>query len=405
MKKNYIESDVLIIGAGFIGQIMALMLASSKIKVTLVDKNKFRRYDTRTTAISQGSARILDSIDVWSSLKEYSEGINKILVSDQQDTDYLTFDSSKLNEGMLGYIIENKIFRRIINQKIIQNSYIKTYEEHEILKIINSGKKKHNKIFAESKYIKFLAELIIAADGRNSATRRLVNLKYYEHKYKQNAYVFNITHKNKHNGIALERFFPNGPLAILPMRKNTRSDPNRSSVVWTVDNNLGDFTKIDQGEFLREFSYRYNEFFGRLLHLSKPSVYPLNLIYAYEIISEKIVLVGDAAQGIHPIAGQGFNLGLRDCKMLNDLVLDAKLTGQPINSDFLLNKYQTQRTLDRRLFIEATDKLNKLFSNNFNTIKFVRKFGLRLINKSDIAKKYLMLNAMGLRNLSAPFLT
>ena len=116
-------------------------------------------------------------------------------------------------------------------------------------------------------------------------------------------------------------------------------------------------------------------------------------------------MVGDAAQGIHPIAGQGFNLGLRDCKILKDLVLDAKLTGQPINSDFLLNKYQTQRTLDRRLFIEATDKLNKLFSNNFNTIKFVRKFGLRLINKSDIAKKYLMLNAMGLRNLSAPFLT
>ena len=141
MKKNYIESDVLIIGAGFIGQIMALMLASSKIKVTLVDKNKFRRYDTRTTAISQGSARILDSIGVWSSLKEHSEGINKIFVSDQQDTDYLTFDSSKLNEGMLGFIIENEIFRRIINQKIIQNSYIKTFEDHEILKIINSGKK------------------------------------------------------------------------------------------------------------------------------------------------------------------------------------------------------------------------------------------------------------------------
>ena len=139
--------------------------------------------------------------------------------------------------------------------------------------------------------------------------------------------------------------------------------------------------------------------------MSKPSVYPLNLIYAYEIISEKIVLVGDAAQGIHPIAGQGFNLGLRDCKILKDLVLDAKLTGQPISSSLLLNKYQTQRTLDRRLFIEATDKLNKIFSNNFNTIKFVRKFGLRLINKSDIAKKYLMLNAMGLRNLSAPFLT
>ncbi len=405
MKKNYIESEVLIIGAGFIGQIMALMLASSKIKVTLVDKNRFIRYDTRTTAISQGSARILESIDVWSSLEKHCEGINKIFVSDQQDTDYLTFDSSKLNEGMLGYIIENEIFRKIITQKVIQNSYIKTFEKHEILKICNSGQKKHNKTFSESKNIKFVAELIIAADGRNSETRRLVNLKYFENKYKQNAYVFNIAHKNKHSGIALEKFFPSGPLAILPMRKRIKSDPNRSSVVWTIDDNLGDFTKIDQEEFLREFSYRYNDFFGKLIHVSKPSKYPLNLIYAYEIISEKLVLVGDAAQGIHPIAGQGFNLGLRDCKMLKELILNAKLTGQPINSNFLLNRYQTLRTLDRTLFIEATDKLNKIFSNNLNSIKFLRKFGLRLINKSDIAKKYLMLNAMGLRSLNGPFLT
>ena len=405
MKKNYIKSEVLIIGAGFIGQVMALMLASSKIKVTLVDKNKFRRNDARTTAISQGSARILDSIGIWSSLKKYCEGINKIFVSDQLDSDYLKFDSSKLNEGMLVYIIENEIFRKIITQKIAQNSYIKTFEEHEILKIINSDEKKHNKIYAESKYVKFVSELVIAADGRNSATRRLVNIKYYENKYKQNAYVFNISHKNKHNGIALERFFPNGPLAILPMSKRLKSDPNRSSVVWTVDDKLGDFTKIDQGEFFKEFSYRYNDFFGRLIHLSKPSVYPLNLIYSYDTISEKIVLVGDAAQGIHPIAGQGFNLGLRDCKILKDLVLEAKLTGQPINSNFILNRYQTLRIFDRRLFIEATDKLNKLFSNNLNSIKFVRKLGLRLINRSDIAKKYLMLNAMGLKNLSAPFLT
>lgn len=405
MKKNYTQTEVLIIGAGFIGQIMALMLASSKITVTLVDKNNFERRDKRTTAISQGSSRIFEKLGIWKHLKNKSEGINKIFVSDQYSQDYLKFDSSAVNEGKLGFIIENQSFRKILKKEISQSIYISTYENNEITKIYKNKKENFSKIFAESSDKIFVSDLIIAADGRTSATRKLLNLKYHETIYEQNSYVFNIFHEEKHNGIALEKFFPEGPLAILPMKALSKPFQNRSSVVWTVDQKLGDLTKITKKEFSAEFSKRYDNFFGKLIKFSKPSVYPLNLIYAYDTITEKVVLVGDAAQGIHPIAGQGFNLGLRDCELLHNIILEAKLTGQKFNCLNLLKRYQNIRSIDRSLFIEATDKLNKIFSNNSNSLKILRKFGMRFINKSDFIKKQLMKNAMGLQDLNIPYLT
>ena len=405
MKKNYTQSEVLIIGAGFIGQIMALMLASSKITVTLVDKNNFEKSDKRTTAISQGSSRIFKNLGIWKQLKNKTEGINKIFVSDQDSQDYLKFDSSVLNEGKLGFIIENQYFRKILKKEISQSKYISTFEKNEITNIYENKKENASKVFAESRDKIVVSDLIIAADGRTSATRKLLNLKYHETIYEQNAYVFNIFHEEKHNGVALEKFFPEGPLAILPMKALLKPYQNRSSVVWTVDQKLGDLTKITKKEFLAEFSKRYDNFFGKLIKSSKPSVYPLNLIYAYDTITEKVVLVGDAAQGIHPIAGQGFNLGLRDCKLLHNIILDAKLTGQKFNCLNLLKRYQNIRSIDRSLFIEATDKLNKIFSNNSQSLKIIRKFGMRFINKSDFIKNQLMKNAMGLQDLNIPYLT
>lgn len=400
MKKKTVESEVLIVGAGFIGKVMALMLASLNISVFLVDKKKIKVNDNRTTAITQGSSRILKKIGIWNKIDESCEGIEKIFVANKNSEDYLVFDSSKLNEGDLGFIIENKIFKNMLDQEILKNTNINTDDNCEIstLKTENNTNNYQDKIYAESKKTRFITDLLIAADGRNSSIRDMAKFKFFAKKYNQCAYVFNITHEEKHKNIALERFFAEGPLALLPMKtEKNKKNINRSSVVWTLDSRLGDFTKLKKKEFFIEFSRRYEDFFGRLLSVSNPVVYPLNLIYTFNVAKNKIIFVGDSAQGIHPIAGQGFNLGLRDCETLCNLIFKFKSSGAKLNSPILFQKYCEQRFVDRNLFIQATDKLNQIFSNDVKPILLFREIGLNLINKSPLIKKQLMINAMGLK--------
>ena len=222
--------------------------------------------------------------------------------------------------------------------------------------------------------------------------RFFANIKSFFFDYNQTAFVFNISHTLSHQSKALERFFPSGPLALLPMQNNNKKS---SSVVWTVDSQ---FKKklMERKNFNNEFEKKYAKAFGRITKISKPVAYDLNVISCYEHFKERIVLVGDACQAIHPIAGQGLNLGLRDSYHLANIISEGLELGLDVGSAYVLRDYSSKRLIDKNLLVQATHRLNQLFSNNSMIVKIIRENGLKIFNKSDYLKKKSMMFAMGL---------
>tara|TARA_B100000989_G_scaffold236007_1_gene182865 strand:- start:913 stop:2109 length:1197 start_codon:yes stop_codon:yes gene_type:complete len=398
MKQKKVHYQICLVGSGLIGLVMALMLTKTNLKVLLIDKTRIldkkkKLADTRTTAISQGTKRIFDIFGLWKKLEVDCQPIEKICVHDEMSVS-LEFDSNAAEEGPLGYIIENNILKKYILEKVLTSRNIDILENTEV-KDLNFEKEPNIvEIITDKQIIK--SGLIIGCDGRYSRTRYFSDLKTFEYKYSQKAYTFNISHEKHHYGLALERFFPEGPLAILPMKSSKRNSFN-SSVVWTVDEELGDFSKLSMSEFKSEFQRRYANFFGKAFIISQPKVYPLNVIYSYKCFRENFVLVGDASQAIHPIAGQGFNLGVRDCDILLKNINHSLKTGKEIGSVEMLSKFSNRRLVDRKLFINATHNLNLFFSNNNVFLKKFRKFGISLLNNFGFIKKQLMMIAMGLK--------
>ena len=396
MTKNHHE--VVICGAGMIGLTFALLMAEKKIKVCIIDKSDkkllFAQRDNRTTAISQGSYRIFRKLGVWKKLKNEFQPINQIFVSEGLGSHDINFDHKNLKEGPLGFIVDNRLIKRTLLDEVLKSKYITFKYSTEILKINNED---IDKSFIETNNSNLYFKMLVAADGRFSRTRYHANIKYFFHDYQQTAFVFNISHTKKHHGVALERFFPTGPLAILPV-KNLKI--NQSSVVWTVDSGVAndDVFKIN---FRKEFEKKYNNFFGKLISLSEIKKYPLNVFSCYDIFKRNVVLIGDACQAIHPIAGQGFNLGMRDAFILAKTLEKSKELGlEPFNLS-LMKSYENMRTIDKTLLVNATHNLNGLFSGSGEFKSLFRKAGLRIFAQSTFLKNQSMLFAMGLRNLEA----
>ena len=386
------QHNIIIVGSGLVGMTLALLLSNLEFKVTILDKNSKKKLlevkDSRTSAISQGSSRILEEISIWSKINKKVQPINDIKVSEGTNKNNLTFMSESLNEGPLGYIVDNTFLKKTFFKEVLKSKFIKFIGEVKIKDI----KKKSNYATIISNKGNFKAPLIVGADGRYSRMRFLADIKSFFFDYNQVAFVFNIAHKLSHQSTALERFFPSGPLALLPMQNNNKKC---SSVVWTVDSAIKE-KLLDNKKFDNEFEKKYANAFGQITTVSKPVKYNLNVISCYEYFKERVVLIGDACQAIHPIAGQGLNLGLRDAYDLATVISESLRLGLDIGSTCVLRDYSSKRLLDKKLLIQATHRLNQLFSNNSALIRLLRENGLKIFNKSSYLKKKSMMFAMGL---------
>ena len=371
---------------------LALKLSKLRHKVIILDKNSKKKLlelkDSRTSAISQGSSRILKDISIWNKINKKAQPINEINVSEGINTDDLNFKSKSLNEGPLGYIVDNTYLKKTVFKEVLKSNFIKFIGGINIKDI----KRTSDSATIFSNKGNFKASLIIGADGRNSKMRFFADIKSFFFDYNQVAYVFNISHTLSHQSMALERFFPSGPLALLPMQNNNKKS---SSVVWTVDS-ASENKLLDSKKFNNAFEERYARAFGKITKISKPVKYNLNVISCYEYFKRRIVLIGDACQAIHPIAGQGLNLGLRDSYDLAKVISEGLELGLDIGSSYILRDYSLKRLVDKKLLIQATHRLNQLFSNNSVIIKTIRENGLKIFNKSSFLKKQSMMFAMGL---------
>ncbi|MEX2312235.1 MAG: FAD-dependent monooxygenase, partial [Rhodospirillales bacterium] len=241
------------------------------------------------------------------------------------------------------------------------------------------------------------ASLAVAADGRASKTREDAGIRTTHWRYPQEAIVCTVEHERAHGFVAHEHFLPAGPFAILPLKGSAARPGRRSSIVWTERAaQARALVALDAPEFMAELSRRFGDFMGEISLVGPRFCHPLGLQFAATSIAERLVLIGDADHGMHPIAGQGLNMGYRDVAALRDVLVEARRVGLDIGAASVLQRYQRWRRFDNTLMLAVTDGLNRLFSNDIAPIRHARDLGLGVVNRMPPLKKMLMRSAMGL---------
>ncbi len=389
MKEIY--TDVTIVGSGLVGLVVAHSLSSLNYKVTLVDKKNFLDpkitfKDTRTVAVSEGSKNFLETLFLWEFLEAYAEPIKKIKVYDRSPNNKIIFNNEIKNKK-LGYVIENKKFSKILINKLKKFKNTKILYGFDVNKI-NFGKNNSSVI---SQNTKINTKLIISADGKNSKIRKIMGNKIYKKKYTESALVLNFFHDKKLNNTAYEIFYKNGPLAILPM--NSSKGLNQSTLIWSnTEKFLKKLLDCDYNftkSFLEE---KIGDTVGKIIKINSHQIFPLSAHINDSFINKRLIYVGDSAHSIHPIAGQGWNLGVNDAKNLHDLCKGKKIE---IGSD-LFCKIYNEKTYNKAFqLFQITDQLNAHFKNNNKFYRLLSNFGFNLIEKRQNLKNKITRYAMG----------
>lgn len=388
-----IHTDVIVIGAGLAGATLACGLARYGVDVVLIDRadpkaGLSKTFDGRASAIAQSSKIALEGLGVWPFLADKVGPIEQIRVSDGPSLMHLHYDHAEIGDQPLGYMAENRDYRAALDVLMAQADRLTLIAPANITNV-ERNETAATVTLADGRTI--IGQLVAAVDGRASKTRDRAGIGVTGWDYGQKAIVATIDHAVSHQNIAHERFLPSGPFAILPLKGG-----HRSSLVWTERKEITDsFLALDKGAFLNEIADRVGGFLGDLSLIGPRFCHPLGLQVATRYTDKRLVLVGDAAHGIHPIAGQGLNLGLRDVAALIDIVVDAKRYGFDLAHGPGLERYQRWRRADNLLMAGMTDILNRLFSNDVPPVRLVRDLGLAAVNRMGPLKKTFMRHAMG----------
>ena len=380
--------DIVVVGAGLVGLTAALACAKKGAKVCILDQKLPNiKGDLRASAISASSFVLLKNLNVIDSIVGNIQAIDKIFISDSRVGRKNKFNLKFQNLNYKGYMIDNSILKNELLKLIKKSHGITLKAPVKILKTFtNSDKVKIN--LDNNRIIE--ASLLVAADGKNSSFRKSADISVRFTHYKQSAIATTIGHEFAHNGSAHQFFFPGGPLALLPLTKN------RSSIVWS-DSSLasGAAMSLNDSDFIDELSYRINGLLGKIKLLGPRQIFPLSLQMANRYTAKRLVLVGDAAHSIHPIAGQGLNLGLRDAAALADNVALSIRKGIDLGSE-VIQEYEKWRSFDNNKLGITTDILNRLFSNKNSSLRIIRRLGLNGVNRSELLKTFFIEEASGL---------
>ena len=394
-----INTDILIVGGGLVGSAQAIALASSGNRVCVVDRmppgeGLDVKFDGRASAIAMATERVLTGIGVWQHLGDAPAPINDIRVSDGPSLLFLHYDHRDLGDEPFGYMVENRHMRRALMDRLSDFDNI-AFLAPAGVKALDRSPAGVTATLDDGRQI--TARLCIGAEGRRSPTRESAGIGITSWSYKQTAIVCSVRHDVSHDFIAHEHFLPAGPFAILPLNGDGGVPGNMSSIVWTETSTLAPhILELDDLTFKSEFDQRFGDFLGQTEIVGPRFSYPLSLQFAHRSTDMRLALVGDASHGMHPIAGQGLNMGLRDIAVLAEVVTDAKRLGLDIGGGDVLGRYEQWRRFDNTLMLAATDGLNRLFSNNIAPVRLARDLGLAVVNKTPPLKKTFMRHAMGL---------
>ncbi len=383
--------DIAIIGGGLSGMSLACLLGDTGHKVVCIDRDvpvTQKTQDLRTTAVSFGSQKILERAGIWSALEKDACPIRDIRILDGDSPLLLRFLSEEVAGESFGWIVLNADMRAALLKRMKSLKNVTHLAPVAVSGFAHGENCVHVDLEDGSR---ISAKLAVGADGRSSMMRGWMDVPARRWSYNQRAVIFNVGHENPHHNAAVEHFWPEGPFAILPMTDGPKGE-HRSSVVFTEHGPEKDsLMHYSDAAFQVALEARFPEEYGAIKVIGKRAAYPLSLIHAGEYTAERMALVADAAHGIHPIAGQGLNLGFRDIGALAALLKDAADPGAPE----ILATYSRARRFDNMTMVAVTDGLVRLFSNNIPPVKLLRRAGLRAVSKLRPAKRFFMRKAMG----------
>lgn len=396
MSVTQLETDVFIAGGGIVGLTLGLALAQGGLKVALAEPRTQAEltaagFDGRVSALNYSSARMYRALGVWEPLAPHTQPINDILVTDASlggapSPFSLHFDHAEAGEP-LGYMAENRHLRSALFSCAGRepNLQILSACMAAALRIENGAA-----VVELSEGREIATPLVIAADGRDSHLREMMGIGCVEWEYRQKGIVTTVSHERPHGGVAYEHFLPSGPFAILPMRGN------RSSLVWTERGELVPaLLALQEGDFAAEVARRFGAHLGAIAPVGPRWSYPLRFHLARAYARPRFVLAGDSAHGIHPIAGQGLNLGLKDVAALAETILDAARLGLDFGNEEVLKRYERWRRFDGFVLAAATDALNRLFSNDIAPLRLARDLGLGVVDRIGPLRRFFMRQAGG----------
>jgi len=393
-----LQVDVLIIGGGLAGGTLSLALAQNGLNIATVDKESPKdwadqSFDGRASAIALSSQRVLQSVGIWDVIEKETAPIKDIRVADGHSPLFLHYDHAQLGTDPFGYMVENRSIRKALNVLVPKCTALKYFAPNEVTELDRND----DGVSATLKDgTKINAGLVVACDGRNSATREKAGIRLTKWDYKQAGIVCTVEHDKSHQFCAQEHFLPSGPFAILPLPGTAEKPACRSSIVWTERADLWPIMmKLGDEDFQEELELRFGDFLGAIEVVGPRFAYPLSLQYAETYRAQRLVLVADSAHGMHPIAGQGLNMGLRDVAALAEVLVEAHTAHQDIGAHDVLAKYEKWRRFDNDLMLGVTDALVKLFSNDHEPLQLARDIGLASVNQLPGLKKFFMRHAMG----------
>jgi len=406
------KTECLIVGGGMVGLSLALSLAQGGMKSTLVDITDPAKIDTgtfdgRASAIAHAVSQMFGALGVWDAIAPQAEPMRDILVTDGRVRQgasplFLHFDHRDGGAAPFAHMVENRVLRKALLDAVAREPAI-TFLAPDRLETLRRdahcvGAQTVNGISIE-------APLVVAAEGARSPTRELLGFKTVGWSYDQKGIVTSVTHALPHHGVAQEYFLPGGPFAILPITDDAHGR-HRASLVWTERTKTADaIMALDEAGFARELRARFGDYLGAVEPIGPRFSYPLRMMQALDLAGPRAALIGDAAHVVHPLAGQGLNLGLKDVAALAEVLVEAKRNGLDWGSPAVLVRYERWRRFDTTAMAVVTDGLNRLFSNDLPPVRILRDLGLGLVDRLKPVKKVLMDEARGSAGAAPKLLT
>ena len=392
------DCDIAIVGGGLNGPALALAAAQVGLRVIVLDatshkSRKNAKFDGRAYALALASKRLMAAVGVWENVAQDAEPMLNIRVSDGHagvgaSPFFMDFDHAELEEGPMGYMVEDRHLRYAL-QAAMQTSPLIEYRLATRVTGQSTGPEGVTLSLANNQ--KITARLLVGADGRQSGTAARAGITYTGWQYGQTALVCAVEHDRPHGGVAHQFFMPAGPMAVLPL------SARRSTVVWSEKtDNAAVIKTLDDAAFLDVLRPRFGDFLGDIALTGGRFSYPLGMMIAKNYIAPNVALIGDAAHGVHPIAGQGLNAGLRDVAALIQVLSEAKQRGEDFASQPVLARYQLWRRFDATALAVTTDGFNRLFSNDNPILRLGRDLGMGMLNAMPKVRRGILREAAGL---------
>ncbi len=404
------QYDVLIVGAGIVGSALACSLGNSSLRVGIVEAKDIATdwpeaggdvngFDPRVSALTAASQNFLDELGCWSAMQRQRVSPYQYMhVWDAEGTGFVHFDAAEINQPALGHIVENRITATALMQRLQQRNNVELIVGHAVAAI---NEQDQGYLIELASGQKLQSRLLVAADGANSTVRSLLDIPIKQRGYEHSAIVATVQTEKSHQATAWQRFLPEGPLAFLPLIDLPFADNDGkqhiSSIVWSAETDYAEqLMKLDDETFAIELGCTFENQLGAIQAVSRRFCFPLIERHVADYVKPGLALVGDAAHTIHPLAGQGVNLGLMDAMVLAEELLRAERRKLDVGSAHVLSRFQRRRKGANVTMMMAMDGFKRLFEHDALTIRWARNTGMRWFNKIGPLKKHVMRSAMGL---------